>query len=115
MRATRPFARVALGLTTSLALAGSIGCAAALRQPGVQDAQAAATRWPGTTLTDLERGRSLYVRRCSSCHTLHLPSERAAGEWPGLVEKMSRKARLTPEQQLDITRFVVALAPSGER
>lgn len=110
MRTARALARAAVRLTACLALAGPIACAAALRQPTPQDARSAAARWPDTTLKDLERGRSLYVRRCSGCHTLHLPSERRADEWPTLVEKMSRKARLTPDQRVDITRFVVALA-----
>jgi hypothetical protein len=52
----------------------------------------------------------LYVRRCSSCHTLYLPAAFQAEAWPALVESMSEKARLSAAQQQDITRFVVTLA-----
>ena len=93
------------------ALTGAVACAAALRQPTERDVQSATPHWPGTTLKDLQRGRSLYVRRCSGCHTLYLPTAYDAEVWPSLVESMSGKAALNHEQQADITRFVVTLAP----
>ncbi len=102
----------ALRLVAVALLAGAVACAAGLRHPTEQDAQVAASQWPGTSLQDLERGRSLYVRRCSGCHTLYLPSAYAAEVWPELVDSMSRKARLSRSQQADITRFVVTLTPA---
>jgi hypothetical protein len=106
-RACSPLA--SLGLLAGVALL-TAGCAAALRQPVPGDLASAAQSWPGTTLEDLQRGRTLYVRRCSGCHTLYLPSAYRAGSWPALVESMSEKARLTPAQERDVTRFVVTLA-----
>jgi mono/diheme cytochrome c family protein len=108
----RPTRRVAL-----LALAAGLGvtaaCAAALRHPLPQDAVLLAPRWPGTTLADLERGRSLYVRRCSGCHTLLLPGAHPPEEWPRLVDDMTTKARLGPRERDDVVRFLVALASDG--
>jgi len=100
--------RRVLGLALLLAIEAA--CAAALRQPTAADVQAVAVRWPDTGLADLERGRKTFVRRCSSCHTLILPSAHPTEEWPRLVARMAKRARLTPEQKLDITRFVVALS-----
>ncbi len=102
----------ALRLVAAALLAGAVACAAGLRHPTERDARAATSQWPGTALEDLQRGRSLYVRRCSGCHTLYLPSAYPAEAWPALVDSMSRKARLSREQQLDITRFVVTLSPA---
>lgn len=101
----------ALGLVI---LALAVGCAA-LRHPTPGDASLASARWPGTTMADLERGRAVYVRRCSACHTLVLPTAHSAEEWPVLVDAMTEKARLTPEQREDVTRFLVALAPPPSR
>ncbi len=116
MRATHSSARAVIGRAAvglvAVAALTAVACAAALRQPTEQDVQSAATKWPGTTLKDLQRGRSLYVRRCSSCHTLYLPSAYDAEAWPELVDSMSRKAGLSRGQQADITRFVVTLAPA---
>jgi hypothetical protein len=91
-------------LATGLVLAA---CSAALVHPGPADAEVAARRWPGTTVTALEGGREIYVARCSRCHALHLPEEYPAASWPALVEAMSSKAKLSPEEQAEVTRFLV--------
>lgn len=99
---------LAIGLVLSMA------CAAALRHPSPEDAAAVAERWPGTTVKDLERGRSLYVRRCAGCHTLILPEVHSAAEWPGYVDAMAEKARLRGGERDDIVRFLLATASEGD-
>jgi len=86
------------------------GCAAALRQATPEDALRLASRWPGTTLGDLQRGRTLYVRRCSGCHNVVLPRAFPPGRWPALVDDMAQKARLGPGEREDVVRFLVAVA-----
>lgn len=89
---------------------GAAACAAALRHASPQDAVRLAPQWPGTTVEDLERGRGLYVRRCSGCHNLILPGAHPPEDWPGLVETMAEKARLRPGEREDVVRFLVAVA-----
>jgi mono/diheme cytochrome c family protein len=108
----RPERRLAtLGLAALLG--ATAACAAALRHPSPQDAVRLAPQWPGTTLEDLERGRRLYVRRCSGCHNLALPSAFPPEKWPGLVVEMAAKARLGPGERDDVVRFLVAVASDG--
>jgi hypothetical protein len=96
------------------ALLGATGaCAGALRHPSPQDAVRLAPRWPGTTLEDLERGRRLYVRRCSGCHNLVLPRAHPPEEWPRRVDDMAVKGRLGPGERDDVVRFLVAVASDG--
>ncbi len=109
MGAKLPLANVLL----AAGLAVAVGCAAALRYPTPRDAELLAPRWPGTTIEDLERGRALYVRRCSSCHTLVLPEAHPPAKWPGLVDGMAAKARLRPGERDDVVRFLVAVASGG--
>jgi hypothetical protein len=90
------------------------GCAAALRQATAEDAVRLSPRWPGTTVADLERGRSLYVRRCSGCHNLVLPRSFPAERWPGLLDDMAAKARLGRGEREDVVRFLVAVASDRE-
>ncbi len=104
MRARRRLAVVLL----AAALAGA--CAAALRHATSADVTLVAPQWPGTTAEDLERGRRLYVRRCSGCHTLVLASAHAPDEWPVLVDAMAEKARLKPGEREDIVRFLTAVS-----
>jgi mono/diheme cytochrome c family protein len=85
-------------------------CAAALRHATPADVTLVSPQWPGTTVQDLERGRRLYVRRCSGCHTLFLPSAHPPDEWPGWVDAMAEKARLKPAEREDVVRFLVAVS-----
>ena len=106
----RPGRRVAVVLaTTALAAA----CAAALRHSTPADVTLVSPKWPGTTVDDLERGRRLYVRRCSGCHTLILPSAHAPDDWPVLVDAMAEKARLKPAEREDVVRFLTAVSASS--
>ncbi len=94
----------------ALVTAFTAACAAALRHPTPQDVASVTAEWPGTTVQDLERGRRLYVRRCSGCHTLLLPETHTAADWPAYVEVMAGRARLGPSETREVTRFLVALS-----
>jgi len=98
--------RLALGLATAVALAAA--CSAALDHPTAQDAEWASREWPGTTVQDLAHGRALYVDKCSGCHNLHLPAEHTPEEWKGYVAYMTADAKITPEEQRAIARYLAA-------
>jgi mono/diheme cytochrome c family protein len=102
--------RGARALLAAILLCLALACAAALRHATPQDVTLLAPRWPGTTIEDLQRGRQLYVRRCSGCHQLVLPENHAPADWPRLVDRMAAKARLAPEERDDVVRFLVAVA-----
>lgn len=55
-------------------------------------------------------GRTLYVRKCSACHTLHLPAAYPAERWPAIMEAMKGEAKLTEEEARDIERYVLTAA-----
>jgi hypothetical protein len=99
-------ARFALGILVAAALAAA--CSAALDHPTPQEAQWASREWPGTAVEDLARGRALYVDKCSGCHNLHLPAEHSPDEWKGYVAYMVADAKITPEEQAQIVRFLAA-------
>jgi mono/diheme cytochrome c family protein len=107
----RPIRRLRFTLVAVALTAAS--CAAALRQATPEDAVRLASRWPGTTVADLQRGRSLHVRRCAGCHNLVLPRAFPPDEWPGLVDDMAEKSRLGREERDDVVRFLVAVASDG--
>jgi hypothetical protein len=84
------------------------GCTAALDQPNLQDSQWASRRWGTTPLEDLRKGRAAYVEKCAGCHNLHLPEQYAPEEWEGYVAYMTADAKLTPDEQVLITRFLAS-------
>ena len=63
---------------------------------------------PGVSTGQLESARTLYINRCSSCHSLNLPRDYSVSEWREWMPKMSRKAKLAGTQEAEILRFVLA-------
>ena len=63
---------------------------------------------PTVSTLRLESARTLYVSRCSTCHSLNLPRDYTPPEWREWMRKMSRKAKLTGGQDGEILAFVLA-------
>jgi cytochrome c5 len=84
-------------------------CGGGLQQPTPKDAEFAAARWPGTTLAHLGEGRSLYARRCGTCHALYEPAERAEPEWRDSLAEMRERAKIRPEEEELILKYLVAV------
>ena len=95
-------------IAAALAAAIITACAAALDHPTTQDVEYASSRWPETTLEDLEHGRALYVEKCAGCHNLPLPASYSPDEWEGYVAYMTADAKLSPDEQVAITRFLIS-------
>ena len=77
-------------------LLASVGCAAS--PPG-----AAPAATVERTSTD---GRQLYIAKCAKCHKLYDPASYSDAEWKIWMSKMSRKARLKPQQEQAIVAYV---------
>lgn len=86
-----------------------LGCAGSIPEPGEKQAVHAEARWPGTGLADLQRGRGLYVERCSGCHSLHRPSEYRADQWPLILKDMAPKAKIDAAHSDSILRYLLAM------
>ncbi len=73
-----------------------------------QAAAHAAAVWPGVTPERLAAGHDLFLARCNSCHDYPdltaIPEENV----PRIVERMAHKARLNPDQQDEVLKFVLA-------
>ena len=50
--------------------------------------------------------RKLYVAKCAKCHKLYPPANYSDEEWRMWVGKMSKKARLKPEQQRILSDYI---------
>ena len=89
-------------------------CGGGLREPTAADASLAAQRWPGTTVSTLNEGRALYVRRCGTCHSLYAPAEFAEPEWRASIAEMRDRAHVQPREEDLILKYLVAVgAPRG--
>lgn len=95
-------------------LAGAVvlaGCGASMIvHPTDAHVRWADARWPGTTLEQLQDGRSLYVHKCAGCHALRRPTQVVGRGWPRKFDEMAGKAHLTRQEYALIGRYLEAAA-----
>ncbi len=83
------------------------GCGAVIPRVTPQLVEAARQRDPTLDEQMLERVRTLYVNRCSSCHSLTNPRDYTAQEWPEWMRKMAKKSKLGREDEHRLLVFVL--------
>jgi mono/diheme cytochrome c family protein len=76
-------------------------CVASLYMPTENDAKKY-----NISLDELQKGRKLYIRSCSSCHNLHLPSAYSNHEWWKHLNKMQQRAKIDDAQKELIAKYL---------
>lgn len=61
---------------------------------------------PPTSQDFTEAGRKLYVAKCARCHKFHDPANYSDTKWREWMEKMSKKAKLTPDQKQILSEYL---------
>jgi hypothetical protein len=79
-----------------LALAGCSTPAGAVDSP----------RAPATYGELMERGEKLYVAKCARCHKFYDPAKYSDAKWHEWMDKMSKKARLKPDQRVILSEYL---------
>lgn len=92
-----------------------VGCGAALPEPNATHVARLQATDPSVSLDDLERGRSLYVARCASCHTLKEPRRFSSEAWVTALRRMEIEegVKLETTEARDIERYLVAMSTSA--
>ena len=103
---------IIIGASSLLAAAG---CGVRIPQVTPELVAVAVQRDATVTAERLERGRSLYVNRCGSCHSLSAPGEYSEREWNSWVHKMAPKSRLNRSQEMNIVTFLVVARDAAAR
>jgi cytochrome c5 len=94
-------------------------CSAKLVTPTQADADRVEQRMPGTTLEDLQEGKSLYETKCKQCHGLKKPSSRTESDWQHIIPIMAKRAEkakkliITGHDQEQIMKYLTAYAKQG--
>ena len=61
----------------------------------------------GLSSTDpIAAGQKLYVNKCAKCHKFYDPAKYSDADWNLWMGKMSRKAKLKPEQEQLISHYI---------
>jgi len=84
--------------------AGCQSSARASRSPPVPDP----ARLAGFSSEDISAAASLYSLKCGKCHQFYDPAQYNDADWRTWMTKMSKKARLKPEEEELLTRYLGA-------
>lgn len=94
-------------------------CSVKLVAPTQTDADRVAQRMPGTTLADLQEGKSLFETKCTQCHGIKKPSSKTESEWQQIIPIMAKRAEkdhaqlITGHDQEQIMKYLTAYAKQG--
>ncbi len=69
---------------------------------------AASASAAGLSAQAFTNAAKLYIAKCARCHKFYSPAEYSDAEWHSWMTKMGRKARLKPEQQELLSRYLDA-------
>ena len=71
---------------------------------GVLPARAADSQSPAPNV--MEAGRKLYTAKCARCHKFYDPAKYSDAKWREWMDKMSKKAKLKPEQKEILSEYL---------
>ncbi len=57
-------------------------------------------------LKELNLGRTAYIKKCASCHTLYLPEKYSTAAWSSKVHEMSDRAKLSKEEEIQVIKYL---------
>lgn len=104
---TRVKNRAGLGLGLALLLSACMNNAP---PPGAGHLQYAEKHGYKTTLTELQEGRELVLRKCEGCHSLYRFRKASPEKWPVIMDSMSIQAKLTPRQDTLIRTYLIVVS-----
>jgi len=78
-----------------------IACSSALYKPNQDNIS------KGANLEELIQGRKIYVKKCSSCHSLVLPEKHNTEEWKIWLDKMQQKSNINAKEKASILKYLL--------
>jgi len=77
--------------------------------PSQTDATRAAQQFPGTTLADLEQGKSIFEQSCNKCHSLKKPFTKDAETIKQVLPKMAKRAKIDSKQEDLVLKYLLTM------
>ncbi len=77
--------------------------------PSQTDANRAQQKFPGTTLADLEQGKSIFEHSCNKCHSLKKPFTNDEATVRQVLPKMAKRAKLDNHQEDLVLKYLLTM------
>lgn len=101
--------RLAIMAISVAAMHAIAGCKSLTQlAPPVNPAVVSAGEKRGASNDTLAEGRRLYVTKCAACHTPEPVDGHTPEQWAGILPRMGKEAKLTPEQLAAVHAYVLA-------
>lgn len=85
------------------------------KSPGEIQKEIVEARWPGTLEEELKEGQTIYTTKCTRCHKAYDITEFGEKKWLHEIDDMSPKAKLTAEEKLKLTKYVLSYRETKEK
>lgn len=99
-----------LGALAGIALTVACATTSAVPRVTAPDVLRAQGSDPAVDQASLERGRSLYLSRCTGCHQPFAPASREYATWESVVAEMSDRAGLAVDDARLIRVYLATFA-----
>jgi cytochrome c5 len=77
--------------------------------PGETNLTAAKTKYPDATMDVLKQGHTLYYGTCTNCHAAKDIASRDEGKWPGIIDRMAKKAGINDTEKDAVLKYVMSV------
>lgn len=116
MRLTSTRRELAVTMLGGAILLAAVGCASiASRAPLVTSEMTGAAAARGVDPGALERGREIYVGRCTRCHGPVAVTSRTPQQWLKILPRMADESRLDLTEMADVAAYIDAAGGAGAR
>jgi len=104
------FSAILVAVAIAAGLPGCQSSAPGGRTAGgaIPQLDAASASAAGLSVQEISDATKHYVAKCARCHKFYNPAEYGDAEWRSWMTKMSRKARVKPDQQELLSRYLEA-------
>lgn len=76
--------------------------------PSEKQMEIAQKRWSNTIADELKEGQTIYVTKCTECHKANKIERFSEKKWLHEIDDMSPKAKLTAEEKLKLTKYILS-------
>lgn len=83
--------------------------------PGNEELTAFQAKHPEATLASLNEGYSIYVGVCTNCHKPKAIYSRSEASWPGIIDDMAIKAKISDAQKEAVLNYVLAIKATAPK
>lgn len=84
-----------------------VACSPGLNPNNTEKVEAAFSKYESS------EGKTIFREKCAKCHGYRLPETRMADRWPGIIDRMAKKAKLTDDQKQAVLAFVTKHAKAS--